>query len=124
MRKRKYDEYNRTLTISNKTLYTELKKSMKMGNNSGALVASNDETQELTVDMDKVTIIYMMLNGKTNDDFKNNFTALLEGCSNLKSIQLRNADLSGIDLRTGKRLPVCIWSNVNWKRRLIWPVPI
>lgn len=88
-----------TLTIENKTLYDALKKCLSNDYyNKGALQNSDDEKQQMTLDLDKVTLIEMLLKQDiTGDNFKNTIETLFRGCTNLKYLRLRECDLREID---------------------------
>lgn len=88
-----------TLTIENKTLYDTLKECLSNDYyNKGAIQNSDDEKQQMTLDLDKVTAIQMLLKlDITGDNFRNTIETLLRGCTNLKYLRLRKCDLRGID---------------------------
>lgn len=88
-----------TLTIENKTLYDVLKECLSNDYyNKDALQNSDDEKQQMTLDLDKVTLIQMLLKQDiTGDNFKNTIETLFRGCTNLEYLRLRACDLRGID---------------------------
>ncbi len=88
-----------TLTIENKTLYEALKSCLlDNSSNRGALQSNNDEKQQMTLNLEKVTSIQMLLKSDiTGDNFKNTLETLFRGCTNLKHLQLRRCDLREID---------------------------
>ncbi|MDE6850946.1 MAG: hypothetical protein K2J67_00445 [Lachnospiraceae bacterium] len=89
-----------TLTIENKTLYEALKNCLlnNVYYNKGALQSSDDEKQQITLDLDKVTWIEMLLESDiTGDNFKNTLETLFRGCTNLEYLRLRKCDLREID---------------------------
>lgn len=89
------------LKIDNEKFYKELKDCLSSRDNEGALISTQDENREITLDMAKVTKIEMKPNMSVADDnFNNVLTTLLEGCTNLIDIRLSNCDLRGIDLAT------------------------
>lgn len=89
------------LTIENRTLYEALKKCLtdyKDSDNKGALQDSDDERQWLKLDLDKVTLVQMILESNiTGNNFKNTLETLFRGCTNLKYLRLRRCDLREID---------------------------
>lgn len=87
-----------TLTIENKTLYTALITCLD-NNNTDALQNNDDEKQQMTLDLDKVTYIKMTLNlNITGDNFKHTLETLFSGCTNLTNLCLSNCNLREIDL--------------------------
>lgn len=91
-----------TLTIENKTLYEALKDCLLNDSyNKGALQSSNDEKRQMTLDLDKITLIQMILKSDiTGNNFKNTLETLFRGCTNLKYLRLRRCNLSEIDCST------------------------
>lgn len=86
------------LTIEDKTFYETLKNSLNKYDQM-ALQNTDDEKQQITLDMEKVTVIEMGLYQSTVDDnFKNTLETLFRECTNLEYLKLKKCNLNGIDL--------------------------
>ncbi len=93
-------DVTQTLTIASTKLYNELKKCLAPNilNNQDALIDSDDETQTITVNPEKIKLIDIKGVDFTQSDSRDHLETLLRGCTMLSDFRLQGCDLTGFDL--------------------------
>ncbi len=88
------------LTIEDKKLYDNLKSCFapNIYDNHGAMSASDDQNQSITLDMQKVKLIEIKNVDMTQENSRDILQTLFHGCTNLKLLRLKGCNLSGFDL--------------------------
>lgn len=88
-----------TLTIEDKKLYDSLKSCFEsyILDNRGAMVANDDETQTMTLDMQKIETLKISDADMTRENSRDILQTLFRNCTNLRSFHLNGSDLSGVD---------------------------
>lgn len=81
-----------TLTITDETLYNQLKDGW-----SGKITSSDDANKTLTLDMEAIETIDIDLDGVDASSAKVVLEQLFSGCTNLKTLELTEGDLSSVD---------------------------
>ena len=87
----------RTFTFESEAFYKSMKEVLAYGNNLNSVIASDDDSRTLTLDMRKITWIYIKGVDLTNADSRLILETLFRECTNLSMFGLRNCNLDGFD---------------------------
>lgn len=87
----------RTFTFESEAFYKSMKEVLAYVNNLNSVIASDDDSRTLTLDMRKITWIYIKGVDLTNTNSRLILETLFRECTNLSMFGLRNCNLDGFD---------------------------
>lgn len=87
----------RTFTFESEAFYKSMKEVLAYGNNLNSVIASDDGSRTLTLDMGKITWIYIRGVDLTNTNSRSILETLFRECTNLSMFGLRSCNLDGFD---------------------------